>query len=1274
MGHTTPCNTLCVALPCVGNTLPPHCTSDFDCGAGKYCSPEEKSIDLLVNPPHFSGLHSYCDTFSYRECQSCVSPTADCDGAGSCEVLDLTADWDNCGTCGNNCPAKSDYCTGDIKYSYTGACNGGSCAVENLGCQNECCAPGYSCQGTPATCKKNPIPCAGNIIAYVDSDGDGWGTDPSISVCSVASIPSGYVAQGGDCNDNNNQLTNNCNVCGNGVVESSNNEECEQSVSSGTLNCFPYANKEYGCYADCTWQTVTCGSCGNGVCEKGILGPEAVGTCSDCTGCGDGYCDSDTESTSNCATDCGSCGDDTVQAPEACDPPGSTRSVSCGSNGMNLLPQRCDSTCDWSSLSSCVCTQVGCQAGYACDAATGSCVITSCNDGIKDGSETGIDCGGTCPAPNCPLFVGVCGSSSKSCTASGWAACTTASYGPNYEVTETKCDGLDNDCDGTVDEPASCLAPVVTCGNGVIDSGEDCDGSNLNGKICSSFGFTGGTLSCSSCQFDISQCTKGPCEGVDLNQNQACCMSAGYNWGLSGEKNPAGEVYTLEDGSNLLCSGFRSFTRPATVPTDASSLLSGDKAYYAWTRSSSPGYPASLIVLVAGIDGTVERQVGASFYCKINDAGQCAGTPKLALKDGKLNIALTYAENTYGTDVVLYTATIDITKNTNALSAVSSKIVPEALPAGHYKTYYTTPVTSVGFNSYGDYAYAISEDVYNPSNPGIGTIGKASKIWIKTASEFKVLKASTNYPGFTTELNWGVTSGPEIVSLGGYTYYAWVESSSAENSVKMAKADSSGNIVKTYQLGYSAIASGTGLGRIYSVQLKAFGNKIYSSYTYWGQPNPNLFASKQSSIVTVLDIETASAKPLYTPSGTSNGDINTLACTLKGSSSVVDSQFKDTKGERIALDDVRLPFGSGFCNTAGNLFGRSKQCATGICTSNANDKAVCDKPSDCVFNGKCYSDITTVAATYFGSDTALALKSVWKDEVSADVNNDKKNELCDPGQWVGDGGTASGTVTDKATGAPIIDAIVSADSTNQAYHYATTTSATGTYSFSSMEATNYDFTASKAGYISGFKNNIPVQPSQNVQVDFQIERATSNISGYVTNISQSPEPNAVASAMVRIVGTAFTAITDASGKYSITGVPQGTYDLVASKASDGYQDATKLSIPILEGTASVNFTLVKALGNCNNDCTVGNSNVCDASCNGKGLCSFASEATKQACDGTFGLVKMPDGKYVDCCKGRPYTPTKANMRVPSDNVIVTKVPVLFKGKFVNLVIAVFNKK
>lgn len=55
---------------------------------------------------------------------------------------------------------------------------------------------------------------------------------------------------------------------------------------------------------------------------------------------------------------------------------------------------------------------------------------------------------------------------------------------------------------------------VPGCGDGVIQTGEECDGSKLNGQTCVSRGFTGGTLACKSdCTFDTSQCTSAPSGG-----------------------------------------------------------------------------------------------------------------------------------------------------------------------------------------------------------------------------------------------------------------------------------------------------------------------------------------------------------------------------------------------------------------------------------------------------------------------------------------------------------------------------------------------------------------------------------------------------------------------------------------------------------------------------------------------------------------------------------------------------------------------------------------
>jgi hypothetical protein len=49
------------------------------------------------------------------------------------------------------------------------------------------------------------------------------------------------------------------------------------------------------------------------------------------------------------------------------------------------------------------------------------------------------------------------------------------------------------------------------CGNGTVEMGEQCDGSNLNGQTCASQGFTSGTLSCSgTCSLNTSGCTTPP--------------------------------------------------------------------------------------------------------------------------------------------------------------------------------------------------------------------------------------------------------------------------------------------------------------------------------------------------------------------------------------------------------------------------------------------------------------------------------------------------------------------------------------------------------------------------------------------------------------------------------------------------------------------------------------------------------------------------------------------------------------------------------------------
>lgn len=64
------------------------------------------------------------------------------------------------------------------------------------------------------------------------------------------------------------------------------------------------------------------------------------------------------------------------------------------------------------------------------------------NGTVDDGSDGGaLD-------SSCPLDVGVCAAARSSCVNGSWTGCD---YGSDYQLTETMCDGLDNDCDGRAD-------------------------------------------------------------------------------------------------------------------------------------------------------------------------------------------------------------------------------------------------------------------------------------------------------------------------------------------------------------------------------------------------------------------------------------------------------------------------------------------------------------------------------------------------------------------------------------------------------------------------------------------------------------------------------------------------------------------------------------------------------------------------------------------------------------------------------------------------------
>ena len=77
-----------------------------------------------------------------------------------------------------------------------------------------------------------------------------------------------------------------------------------------------------------------------------------------------------------------------------------------------------------------------------------------------------------------------------------------------------------NDCAGQINAVAADVAAfysVPTCGNGAINTGEQCDLINLDGASCESLGLGGGILGCNTdCTFDTSLCGAVPSSPLDV--------------------------------------------------------------------------------------------------------------------------------------------------------------------------------------------------------------------------------------------------------------------------------------------------------------------------------------------------------------------------------------------------------------------------------------------------------------------------------------------------------------------------------------------------------------------------------------------------------------------------------------------------------------------------------------------------------------------------------------------------------------------------------------
>ena len=269
-----------------------------------------------------------------------------------------------------------------------------------------------------------------------------------------------------------------------------------KDLPSGKIDC----NSGSGYSCACSWDssTSTCkftssvgSTCGDGVqetgeqCDLGSLNGVAGSGCSStCTLEGtNGPCSIGLTlcSDGKCSLNC---------------PITDTHFSTCDYNGV------CDSG-EGCTCSDCNIKQDTCDAGLTCNIAGTSCCDTV-SDGVCTPGCESVD-------PDC-VSKGVCGdgtiNTGETCDGSNVGGKTCSSFGFTGGTL-----GCDSSCN--IDTSTCTGGTGGTCGDGTINTGETCDGSNVGGKTCSSFGFTGGTLGCdSSCNIDTSTCTGGTGEGA----------------------------------------------------------------------------------------------------------------------------------------------------------------------------------------------------------------------------------------------------------------------------------------------------------------------------------------------------------------------------------------------------------------------------------------------------------------------------------------------------------------------------------------------------------------------------------------------------------------------------------------------------------------------------------------------------------------------------------------------------------------------------------------
>ena len=402
-------------------------------------------------------------------------------------------------------------------------------------------------------------------------------------------------------------------LCGDGITQTSIGEQCDWGNSStpspnnGDVCTAPYGGSCQYCTAGCTFADKGGGSCGDETiqnppeqCDNGTLNSNT------------GACTAGNATVAGCKN--AFCGDGYVRTGmEACDDGNTINTDSC-TNSCTIpptAPQCVFSGATWSTTSATEGQTVSLIVTGANCSGRGVTFSISPSSGLTTSSVSGTF--GTTSATSSWISDYVTGGSNS--------YSFVARLTDNASVSRTSNSSLT-----VIASPPG--GPV--CGDGVIESPEQCEGSNLNGQTCQTLGYGSGTLSCSSCSFVTSGCTSPP---------PACVLTpSSATWSTS--QATEGNIVSLSvQGTN--CDGKTvSFVvrEYDTVSTDdpvttnpVNVVFSGNGATGAWTAEWQDdglggGNPEYFFTATVATVGSISSSKTDALLLHVNqsDVAQCS--------------------------------------------------------------------------------------------------------------------------------------------------------------------------------------------------------------------------------------------------------------------------------------------------------------------------------------------------------------------------------------------------------------------------------------------------------------------------------------------------------------------------------------------------------------------------------------------------------------------------------------------------------------------------